>query len=69
MILDNIRPELNPVEFDDGEQADDQPGNSEIKMFDNYSKALEQLICLKMLYLNKDYVNKVMLKVNKSFHM
>lgn len=53
IILDDIRTELNPVESDDKQQADDQLENSEIKTFANYSEALEQLIRLKEFYLNK----------------
>ncbi|KAL5238751.1 hypothetical protein ACI65C_006161 [Semiaphis heraclei] len=53
IILDDIRTELNPVESDDEQQADDQLQNSEIKTFSNYSEALEQLIRLKEFYLNK----------------
>ncbi|KAL5239252.1 hypothetical protein ACI65C_006662 [Semiaphis heraclei] len=53
IILDDNRTELNPVESDDEQQADDQLENSEIKTFANYSEALEQLIRLKEFYLNK----------------
>ncbi|KAL4148907.1 hypothetical protein QTP88_003046 [Uroleucon formosanum] len=53
IILDDIRTELNPVEFDVEQQVDDQPENAEIKTFANYSEALEQLIRLKEFYLNK----------------
>lgn len=53
VFLENIRTELNPVEADDEQQADDQPENSEIKTFENYSDAFEQFIRLKEFYLNK----------------
>ncbi|KAE9533543.1 hypothetical protein AGLY_009181 [Aphis glycines] len=53
IILNDIQTELNPVEVDDEEQAKNQLENSEIKTFENYSEALEQLIRLKEFYLNK----------------
>ncbi|CAI6353491.1 unnamed protein product [Macrosiphum euphorbiae] len=55
VILDNIRTELNPMEPVDEPQVDDQLENFEIKTFENYSEALEQLIRLKEFYLNTIY--------------
>ncbi|XP_025196277.1 tigger transposable element-derived protein 4-like [Melanaphis sacchari] len=41
MILNNIQTELNLMDTDDEQQADDQLENSEVKTFKNYSEALE----------------------------